>query len=137
MRLLASATLDLIADISSIATATATVIVFATKVPYRRLRFRKQQDARRDDPVARPQASPSIQHSYAHRSPSHVPVAAQLGRVSAPVRIFHDTPPKLTTEQETDLIERGLPERLVRNGNLDYASLTSGSMSNRIRNGCC
>jgi hypothetical protein len=66
-----------------------------------------------------------------------VPVAAQLGRVSAPVRIFHDTPPKLTTEQETDLIERGLPERLVRNGNLDYASLTSGSMSDRIRNGCC
>lgn len=48
---------------------------------------------------------------------------------------------RLTPEQEADLIARGLPERVVRsrrlqsNGALDYASLTSGSFSDRIRNG--
>jgi hypothetical protein len=57
--------------------------------------------------------------------------------VSAPIRIFRDTPPKLTAWQEADLIGRGMPERLVRNGNLDYASLVSGSMADRLRNGCC
>jgi hypothetical protein len=64
-----------------------------------------------------------------------VPVVDQWGSVSAPVRFFRNTPPKLTTGEEADLIERGLPERLVRNGNLDYASLTSGSMSARMCNG--
>lgn len=41
----------------------------------------------------------------------------------------------LTLDQEADLIKRGLPELLVRSGGLDYASLTSGSMADRIRNG--
>jgi hypothetical protein len=44
-------------------------------------------------------------------------------------------PRKLTPAQEADLIDRGLPQRLVRSGKLDYASLTSGCMADRIRNG--
>jgi hypothetical protein len=74
---------------------------------------------------------------YARRNPSHVPVVAQQGHVLPPIRIRRATPPKLTAEQKADLIEHGMPERLVRNGNLDHASLISGSMSDRIRNGCC
>lgn len=42
----------------------------------------------------------------------------------------------ITLEQEADLLERGLPERLLRSGKLDYASLTSGCFSDRVRNGC-
>lgn len=135
---LGSAKPDWIDDIiSGAVTAAVSAISLAIKVLYRRLRSRKQQDLRRDAPVAQPQASPPNRHSYAHRSPSHVPVVARRGRVSAPIRIFRDTPPKLTTEQEADLVEHGMPERQVRNGNLDYASLTSGSMSDRVRSGCC
>jgi hypothetical protein len=95
---------------------------------------RKQGDATRDEPVARPQESP---HEHARRRPSYASSVVQQRRVSSPMRIVHNLASKLTAEEEADLVERGLPERLVRNGNLDYASLTSGSMSDRIRNGCC
>lgn len=116
---LGSAKPDWIDDIiSGAVTAAVSAISLAIKVLYRRLRARKQQDLRREAPVAQPQASPPNRHSYAHRS-------------------LRDTPPKLTTEQAADLVERGMPERQVRNGNLDYASLTSGSMSDRVRSGCC
>jgi hypothetical protein len=137
MHLMGSGTAELIATIWGAAMVTISTITPAITVLYRRLRPRKQQDARRDDVAAQPQASPPTRHLYAHRDPSHVPVVAQQGRISAPIRIFRDRTPKLTAGQEADLIERGMPEKLVRNGSLDYASLTSGSMADRIRSGCC
>lgn len=41
----------------------------------------------------------------------------------------------ITPAQEADLIERGLPEIMVRSRMLDYPSLTSGCMADRLRNG--
>jgi hypothetical protein len=41
----------------------------------------------------------------------------------------------MTPEEAAGLIGRGLPEIMVRSGTLDYASLTSGSMADRMRNG--
>jgi hypothetical protein len=55
-----------------------------------------------------------------------------------PVRAVNPfPPPPLTPERAHDLVARGLPEPAVSNGNgkLDYASLTSGSMADRLRNG--
>lgn len=46
----------------------------------------------------------------------------------------HD-PLQLTPAQRADLIDHDLPERVVRWGKLDYASLTSGCMADRLRNG--
>jgi len=97
---------------------------------------RKQGDATRDAPVARPPECPHEQ-AYARRRPSDASAVVQRRLISSPMRIVHNMAPKLTAGEEADLVERGLPERLVRSGNLDYASLTSGSMSDRIRNGCC
>ncbi len=96
----------------------------------------KKEDARPDEPVVRSQPNP-LEHRYARRRLGYASAVAQRPYVSSPSGTTHNRPPKLTAEQEADLIERGLPERLVRNGNLDYASLTSGSMSDRMRNGCC
>jgi hypothetical protein len=64
----------------------------------------------------------------------HAATNAHRQRVQSFTRLASD-PPKLMPEQEGDLIDRGLPERLVRAGSLDYASLTSGCMADRIRNG--
>lgn len=68
------------------------------------------------------------------RRPAH----ARAGTRSRPTRTSTRVAThalNMTPEQEADLIRRGMPERLVRNGNLDYPSFTSGSMADRIRNG--
>src|ERR1700682_4014529 len=67
-------------------------------------------------------------------SPGHAATSAHAQHVRW-FRYHTSDPPKLTPEQEVDLIDRGLPERLVRVGRLDYASLTSACMADRIRNG--
>jgi hypothetical protein len=97
---------------------------------------RKKEDARSDLPVTRSQPS-SPEQTYARRRLSYASAGADRPPVSYPVGVGHDRASKPTAEQVADLIERGFPERLARSGNYDYASLTSGSVSDRIRNGCC
>ena len=66
--------------------------------------------------------------------PNHAPASAQPQRVRATTRIA-SRKLNMTPEQAADLIERGLPKITVRSGTLNYASLTSGCMADRIRNG--
>jgi hypothetical protein len=102
----------------------------------RRPQPRKKEDARSDEPVARSQPSPPELRD-ARRRLSYASAGTDRPPVSYPIGPAHDTAPKSRAEQVADLIERGFPERLARSGNYDYASLTSGSMSDRIRNGRC
>jgi hypothetical protein len=59
--------------------------------------------------------------------PPDVPVRARTRVASGKLN--------MTPEQAADLIERGLPEIMVRSPTLNYVSLTSGCMADRIRNG--
>jgi hypothetical protein len=64
--------------------------------------------------------------------PADLGPEAEAARRPTPLRPYAL---RLTPAQEANLIARGLPELLVRSGTLDYASLTSGSMVDRLRNG--
>lgn len=65
---------------------------------------------------------------------AHATASARSQRVRATTRLASHMP-TMTPDHEVDLIERGLPEIMVRSGRLDYASLTSGCMADRLRNG--
>ena len=65
----------------------------------------------------------------------HDPTGRQSQHLHATPRLVPRTL-TMTPRQEADLIRRGVPEILVRSGTLDYASLTSGCMADRIANGC-
>jgi len=67
-------------------------------------------------------------------SQDHVPVSGQPQGLRVATHLTSHAA-DMTPDQEADLIERGLPEILVRSGALDYASLTSGCMADRIKNG--
>jgi hypothetical protein len=68
------------------------------------------------------------------RWPGHAAANAYAQSVQPFTRLTSDAP-KPTSGREADLVERGLPESLVRVGELDYPSLTSGCLADRIRNG--
>ena len=77
---------------------------------------------------------PFIQRRLSNRRsgrPNHAPATAQPQRVRATTRLASHAL-NMTPDQEAGLIERGLPEIVVRSGTLDYASLTSGCMAGAV-----
>jgi hypothetical protein len=110
-----------------------TAVLAAILVSYiqRRLSDRRGGTTGSDDGPLASSPSPDVR---ARCRPARAPASAQPPRVPATRRLASHAL-NMTPEQEAGLIERGLTEIVVRSGTLDYASLTSGCMADRIRSG--
>jgi len=110
-----------------------TAVLAATLVSYIQRRFsdtRSGTTGSDNGPLARSR-SPGVR---ARRRPAHAPASAQPQRVRATTSLASYAL-NMAPEQQADLVERGLPDLVVRSGTVDYASLTSGCMADRVRNG--
>ena len=125
MHLLGTAAVEWISAVAPAVTAVATSILAAVALA-ELLSDRRSGPTGSDERLPTSTRPPDVP---VHRQPSHA------RRLRAPTRLA-PAAPRTTPEEEADLIARGLPERLVRSGTLDYASLTSGSFADRLRNGC-
>jgi hypothetical protein len=120
------------AEASSLAKDLSLALLAAILTEHARRRFaaRKRGTTGSDDDAS----ASSRAWNGLGRSRGDAAANAHAQSVQSFTRLTSD-PPKLTREQEADLIDSGLPERLVRAATLDYASLTSGCMADRIRSG--